>query len=66
MAHTGPKPAADGVWRTKDNVGNHVKDPGVDAVRRPLRDNVRPFTPTAEKPSLHAQRLNEQTEYVLL
>jgi hypothetical protein len=57
---------ADGIWRTKDNVGNHVKDPGVDAVRRPLRDNVRPFTPTAEKPSLHAQRLNEQTEYVLL
>jgi len=57
---------ADGIWRTKDNVGNHVKDPGVEAVRQPLRDNVRPFTPTPEKVSPHAQRLNEQTEYVLL
>ena len=60
------KKGADGVWRTKDNVGNHIKDPGVEAVRQPLRDNVRPFAPTPEKVSPHAQRLNEQTEYVLL
>lgn len=57
---------ANGVWRTKDNVGNHIKDHGVEAVRQPLRDNVRPFAPTPEKVSPHAQRLNEQTEYVLL
>ena len=56
----------DGQWKKKDCVGNHLKDPGVEAARRPLRDNVRPFIRTPEKASPHAQPLNEQTEYVLL
>ena len=57
---------ADNRWKAKDNVGNHVKDSGVQAARRPLRDNVRPFIRTPEKVSPHTQPLNEQTEYVLL
>jgi N-acetyl sugar amidotransferase len=57
---------ADNLWKAKDNVGNHVKDSGVQAARRPLRDNVRPFIRTPEKVSPHTQPLNGQTEYVLL
>ena len=57
---------ADGIWRTKDNVGNHVKDAGVDAVRQPLKDNISPFIRTPAKISTHAQTMNEQTEYVIL
>ncbi len=57
---------AGGKWRTRDSVGNHIEDPGVEAARRPLRDSVRPFVCTPEKVSPHAQPLNEQTEYVLL
>jgi len=55
-----------GVWRVKDSIANHVNDPGVAKARLPLRDNVRPFTPTPERVSKHAQKNGQQTEYVLL
>ena len=55
-----------GVWRTKDSVGNHVHDEGVESVRLPLKDNICPFIRTPQKISTHAQTMNEQTEYVIL
>jgi hypothetical protein len=57
---------ADGDWRTKDSIANHVNDEGVDAVRLPLKDNVRPFIRTLERTSEHAQRSGRQSRYVTL
>jgi len=56
----------DGSWVTKDSIANHVEDAGVDAVRVPRAENVRPFIQTGEKTSPHAQQAGEQTQYVLL
>lgn len=56
----------DGVWHPRDCVGNHVHDAGVDAVRVPSKENIRPFIQTQEKISPHAQRSSEQTQYVIL
>lgn len=55
-----------GRWYTKDGVVNHVNDPGVDQVRLPLSENIRPFYRTPERSSPHSQRAGEQTEYVIL
>jgi hypothetical protein len=57
---------ADGTWQAMDSVANHVNEPGVDAARRPLKSNVRPFIRTPEKRSPHAQLGGQQTEYVIL
>lgn len=56
---------ANGVWRTRDSVANHVNDPGVDRARMPLKD-FKPIEPTPERVSRHCQQLHEQTEYILL
>ena len=56
----------DGVWTTKDHVGNHMDDPGVGEVRVPLNEQSSPFIQTPEKTSPHAQRTTEQSEYVIL
>lgn len=55
-----------GEWIQKDHVGNHVDDAFVNEVRMPLKENIRPFTPTAEKTAHRDQPLNQQTEYVIL
>ena len=55
-----------GQWRTTDTMGNHVHDDGVDAVRLPLKDNVRPFLTTPEGISPHCQRAGQQTAYVII
>ena len=60
------EPHGNGGWRTKDNVGNHTGDPGVDAVRVPPKKGTRPFIRTPEQTSRHAQRSGQQSEYVLL
>ena len=57
---------ADGTWHTTDSVANHLGDDGVDAVRLPLKDNVRPFIRTPEKMSPHAQPADRQTRYVTI
>ncbi len=56
----------DGSWVIKDSIANHVEDEGVDAVRVPPAENVRPFIQTGENTSPHAQKPGEQTQYVLL
>ena len=55
-----------GEWHTTDSVANHVNDPGVEPARVPQKENVRPFEPTPEKSSPHAQKGGRQTEYVIL
>ena len=57
---------ADGSWKTKDNIGNHKNDEGVDDVRMPLADSITPFIESAEKISEHAQKNNTQKKYVIL
>jgi len=53
-------------WLRKDNIRNHINDPGVDKVRLPLKDNVNPFIRSSEKASPHGQIGIEQEEYVLI
>ena len=53
-------------WYTKDNVGNHIKDDGVEAVRIQARKDVKPFIKTPEKNSPHSQKTHAQNEYVIL
>ena len=60
------KKGSDGGWSVRDSIANHVDDQGVDAVRLPLKSNVRPFMQSESKVSPHAQREGEQTEYVIL
>ncbi len=55
-----------GEWRVKDSVANHINDPGVDAARRTLVNDVRPFIRIPERSTPHAQRAGEQTEYVII
>jgi N-acetyl sugar amidotransferase len=63
---------ADGRWCVKDHIGNHIHDPGVDAVRLPLKEPFRPFVPSPRKHYVrdeHVQEgesLNDQSEYVIL
>jgi len=63
---------SDGRWRTKDNIGNHASDPGVDEVRMPLKHNYEPFKASPRKHSIRdesadeGQSLNDQSEYVIL
>ncbi|MEK9968296.1 MAG: N-acetyl sugar amidotransferase [Ferrovibrio sp.] len=56
---------SDGSWRAKDHVANHMSDPGVEAVRVPPKENVRPFIQTPQNISPHAQT-GKQTAYVIL
>ena len=57
---------ADGAWRMTDDIGNHVDDPGVDAVRLPLKSNSEPFRRLPPKSDPRLQYGDEQSEYVLL
>lgn len=56
---------AEGVWVTKDCVGNHIHDEGVDTVRVPQKSNWKPFEPANQKESPRDQS-GVQTEYVTL
>jgi len=60
------KKHADGHWLTRDDVGNHKNDPGVDKVRIPIKETNHGFIQTPEKISLHAQRTGLQSDYVIL
>ena len=55
-----------GEWQRKDNIGNHINDPGAEKARLPLKEDRRPFLRTPEKTSPHCQRAGQQTEYVLI
>ncbi len=55
-----------GKWHPKDSIVNHVNDPGVDAVRLPLRENARPFIRTEQFRSIKPQIDGQQTDYVVL
>jgi N-acetyl sugar amidotransferase len=63
---------SDGQWRCKDNIGNHINDPGVDAVRLPLEDKrtgfIRSQRATYERDDhiYEDEVLNKQGEYVIL
>jgi len=57
---------AAGQWRTKDNVGNHVNEPGVPEARLPQVGNWQPFTPSPSKASTRYQEDGRQSDYVLL
>ena len=48
---------ADGAWRAKDSVGNHVNDDGVEAARVPLRDNKCAVHPDAGEGLARTRRL---------
>lgn len=64
---------ADGRWRVKDHAGNHINDPGVDAVRIPLdpartrfkRSRPRRRWLRNDHQEEH-ENLNAQDEYVIL
>lgn len=63
----------DGSWKTKDNVGNHVNDPCVNAARRPLDPDRKGFIRSMPKRSAlrsdhieEFENLNAQKEYVIL
>lgn len=56
---------ADSAWEMTDHVGNHIDDPGVDDVRRPLQENIGPFITTGAKQS-HRDQTGRQREYVVL
>lgn len=63
----------DGIWRTRDNMGNHIHDPGVDEVRRPLNPDRKGFIRSRPKRSYlrnddieEFENLNAQEEYVIL
>jgi N-acetyl sugar amidotransferase len=55
-----------GGWRVKDHVGNHRKDPGVEAARLANVGNWRPFAPTPSRASERFQEDGRQADYVLL
>ena len=56
---------SDGTWGTKDNVGNHVNDDGVEAVRAKAKSNWKPFEPANIKTSPRDSE-GVQCEYVTL
>lgn len=56
---------AEGIWVTKDNVGNHINEDGVDAVRAQKKSDWAPFEPANRKTSARDQE-GVQTEYVTL
>ena len=62
----------DGKWRTMDNIGNHIHDPGVDEVRLPLKKERSGFICSGTKnyirdDHIHEEKnLNKQSEYVIL
>lgn len=56
----------DGAWRVTDSIANHVNDPGVEAARLTLRDNVRPFIRTPDRSGPRYQTDGVQTAYVVL
>jgi hypothetical protein len=62
----------DGKLQTKDNIGNHLNDPGVDDVRLPLDPNRYGFFRTERSnyirdDHIHEdENLNKQSEYVIL
>jgi N-acetyl sugar amidotransferase len=64
--------ASDGQWRCKDNIGNHINDPGVDEVRLPLEANrtgfIKSKRATYERDDhiYEDEVLNKQGEYVIL
>ncbi len=63
---------ADGNWRTIDNIGNHVNDPGVQEVRLDLDPDRKGFIRTARRDYCRddhieeGENLNKQSEYVIL
>ena len=63
---------SDGQWRTTDNIGNHINDPGVDEVRLPLEPDrtgfIKSKRSTYERDDhiFEDEVLNKQSEYVIL
>jgi N-acetyl sugar amidotransferase len=57
---------ANGAWRVKDHIGNHVHDPGVNEARLQHVGNWQPFEATAPRASARDQDGDSQTDYVLL
>lgn len=62
----------DGKWRTKDNIGNHKNDSGVDEVRLSLIPDRKGFVRSKRSNYIRddhiseGENLNEQSEYVIL
>jgi hypothetical protein len=63
---------SDGQWRATDNIGNHINDPGVDAVRLSLEPDrtgfIKSKRSTYERDDhiYEDEVLNKQSEYVIL
>ena len=61
-----------GKWRTKDNIGNHINDPGVDEVKLQPTEEKSRFIRTVissyiRDDHIHEnENLNQQSEYVIL
>jgi hypothetical protein len=62
-----------GQWRTKDHIGNHLQDPGVEEVRLPLDPARRGFMRSRPRRTYprddhidEFESLNAQKEYVIL
>jgi N-acetyl sugar amidotransferase len=56
----------DGMWKTKDNIGNHINDPGVEEARIPVRENLRPFQQGPHRSDPRLQGDGKQDRYVIL
>jgi N-acetyl sugar amidotransferase len=64
---------AEGQWQSKDHIGNHLRDPGVDEVRLPLVPDRKGFMRSQPKRTYprddhieEFESLNAQKEYVIL
>jgi len=61
-----------GAWQTKDNIGNHIHDPGVEEARVPLDPDRSGFVCSGRSTYIRddhiteKENLNEQGEYVIL
>jgi len=60
------KKNAEGYWQATDNVGNHLRDSGVDKGRLTQIANWQPFEPTPSHATSRYQEDGRQTDYVLL